>query len=285
MRAALRWAGYVAGGLLLLVLLAAAYIWFASNQKLNARVAALPEKLVQPTAAQLANGSRQLRILGCLSCHGEGLRGRTMFADSKIAVVNAPNLTLIAAKASDQQLAQAIRQGIGHDGRPLFVMPSAEYSRLTDAEVAALIAAIRALPKGGAETPPIKVGPLGRIGVVNGRFRTQPELVEHYRQNEPADLGPQLARGRHIAMTTCSECHGPAFGGGQAGPGVDAPDLSIVGSYDLPAFVQLMRTGIPADKRKMKLMDEVARDNFSRMTDEELAALHAYLVERAQRAP
>ena len=29
----------------------------------------------------------------------------------------APNLTLVAAKATDEQLDQAIRQGIGHDGR------------------------------------------------------------------------------------------------------------------------------------------------------------------------
>lgn len=281
----LRWAAYGLGGVVVLLLLAAAWVWFASSQKLNARVTAVPERLAQPTAAQLADGPRQLRILGCISCHGEGLRGRLMFDEPKVAQVYAPNLTLIAAKASNQQLARAIRQGIGHDGRSLFVMPSAEYSRLTDAEVTALVAAIRAMPKGGNQTSPIKVGPLGRFGIVTGKFRTQPEMVEHYRVNEPADLGREYAKGRHIALTNCSECHGPAFGGGEPQPGLKAPDLSIVGSYDLRAFTRLMRDGVPADGRKMKLMDEVARNDFSHLRDDELEALHAYLVERAQRAP
>ena len=58
----LRWTGYVLGVLLLLALLAAAYVWLASNRKLNAHVEAKPERLVVPTAAQLADGPRQLRI-------------------------------------------------------------------------------------------------------------------------------------------------------------------------------------------------------------------------------
>ena len=87
-----------------------------------------------------------------------------MFSEPKIAEVHAPNLTLIAAKANDQQLARGIRQGIGADGRPLLVMPSAQYARLGDAEVAALVAAIRELPRGGVQTPAISLGPIGRLG-------------------------------------------------------------------------------------------------------------------------
>ena len=281
----LRWTGYVLGVLLLIVILAAAYVWIASSSKLNARVAPKAEKLVTPTAAELADGTRQLKVLGCVSCHGDGLRGHLMFDEPKVARVYAPNLTLIAAKATDQQLAQAIRQGIGADGHSLVVMPSPEYSRLTDGEVSALIAAIRVQPKGGQQTPPVQLGHLGRIGLVTGKLRVQSEAVAEYAQNFPADLGPEHAKGRHLALTTCSECHGPALKGGEPEPGAIAPDLSIAGSYDLPAFRKLMRTGVPASGKKLKLMDMVARDDFSHMTDQELAALHAYLVERARRAP
>src|SRR5919106_1466576 len=98
----LRWTGYVLGVVLLLALLAAAYIWVASSQRLNARVTPNPERLATPTPAQLADGPRQLRVLGCISCHGEGLRGELMFDEPKVAQVYAPNLTLIAANASDQ---------------------------------------------------------------------------------------------------------------------------------------------------------------------------------------
>jgi mono/diheme cytochrome c family protein len=281
----LRGAGYVLGVLLLVVILALAWVWIASSMTLNARVVPQPERLVTPTAAQLADGPRQLRILGCVSCHGEGLRGKLFFDEPNVAQLYAPNLTLVAAHADDQQLARAIRQGVGHDGRSLFAMPSSQYARLTDAEVASLISAIRVQPKGGEQTSPVTIGLLGRVGIVSGKFKPQPALVEEYSQSMPAVLGPQFAKGRHLAMTNCAECHGSSFGGGEPKPGLKAPDLSIVGAYDLPAFTKLMRTGVPASGKKLELMDGVARSDFSHFNDEEIAAIHSYLVERAQRAP
>ena len=281
----LRWTGYVLAVLVLFLALAAAYIWIASSRYLAANAGPKPERLAVPAAAQLADGPRQLRILGCVSCHGEGLRGKLFFDEPDVAKVYAPNLTLIAAKATDQQLAQAIRQGVSHDGRGLFIMPSAQYARLTDGEVAALISAIRVQPKGGEQTPAIQLGPIGRFGVVAGKFRTQPAVVDEFAQNMPVDLGPKFAKGRHLAMTNCAECHGSSFRGGEPKPGLKAPDLSIVGSYDLPSFSKLLRTGVPASGKKLELMDYVSKNDFSHYTDEEIASLHAYLVERAQRAP
>jgi mono/diheme cytochrome c family protein len=281
----LRGAGTALGVLLLVVILALAYVWIASSMRLNARVEPRPERLVTPTGAELADGPRQLRILGCVSCHGEGLRGKLFFDEPNVAQLYAPNLTLVAAQADDQQLARAIRQGVGHDGRSLFAMPSSQYARLTDTEVSSLISAIRVQPRGGEQMPPVRVGLLGRVGIISGKFKPQPVLVEDYSQNMPADLGPKFARGRHLAMTNCAECHGSSFGGGEPKPGLKAPDLSIVGAYDLPAFTRLMRTGVPASGRTLELMDDVARTDFSHLNDEEIAAIHSYLVERAQRAP
>lgn len=284
MSKALRWIGYLIAAFLLLVLLAAAWIWSASALALRGSYEGRPEKLAAPTPAQLADAPRQLQVLGCVSCHGEGLRGDLLFDEPGVATIHAPNLTLVAAKASDQQLARGLRQGIGVDGRPLFAMPSAQYARLTDAEVAALIGAIRKLPGGGEQVPPVTVGVKGRVGLALGKFRSQPEEVERYRNYMPADLGPQFARGRHLAMTNCAECHGPAFGGGEPKPGTKAPDLVVAGAYDLPEFRRLMRTGVPTGNRKLGLMADVARNDFSHFTDEEIAAIHAYLVERANRA-
>jgi mono/diheme cytochrome c family protein len=285
MARALRWAGYLLAALLALLLLAAGWVWFASNRALAARFDAVPERIVQPTAAQLADGPRQLKVLGCVGCHGEGLKGNRFMDEPAIATIHAPNLTMLAANATDQQLAQGIRQGIGADGRSLIVMPSAGYSRLGDAEVAALIAAIRALPRAGGQTPPNKIGPLGRIGLLNGKLRIQPELVAEYRAAMPADLGSGFAAGRQIAMTVCSDCHGPTFGGKQVKPGSVAPDLDIAGAYDLPAFTRLMRQGVGAGNKKLGLMGEVSRSDLAHLTDAEIAQLLAYLQERAERAP
>lgn len=284
MTAALRWMGYLAALVLLIALLGVAWIWIASERALGSSREGMAERLARPSAAQLADGDRQLKILGCYSCHGEGLRGSLMFSEPNVADVYAPNLTLIAAEATDQQLARAIRQGIGSDGHPLFVMPSAQYSRLDDAEVAALIAAIRKLPDGGKQTPAVALGPLGRLALATGKLPLQPEQVERFKAEMPADLGPEFAAGRKLAMVNCAECHGPSFGGSEPQPGTLAPDLAVAGAYDLPEFQRLMRMGVAPGGRKLGLMAQVARDDFSNFDDSEIAAIHAYLKERANRA-
>lgn len=278
-----RWVGYGAAFILGSLLLAAAAIWLLASAKLNAGVATHPEHLARPTAAQIADAPRKLRVLRCLDCHGAGLRGAILFDQPRIARLYAPNLTLVAAKASDEQLARAVRQGIGADGRALVAMPSATFSRLDDDELAALIAAIRALPVGGKAMPPREVGPLGRLGLVSGKFHTQPELVRDYARKLPLDLGSRFSAGRHIAASNCAECHGPDLTGGEPEPGVIAPDLMVAGAYDLPTFTRLMRTGVPLGGRKLKLMSSIARDDLSLMTDAEIGALFRYLEARAQR--
>lgn len=280
----LRWAGYVLGGLAVIAIGAALFVWAASDMK-RTEISARPERLATPTPAQLADGPRQLRVLGCLSCHGDMLQGDLFMDEPGIAKIYAPNLTLVAAKASDQQLAQAIRQGIGYDGRPLLVMPSEGYQFMTDSEVAALIAAIRTIPKTGRDTPAASFGVKGRVGLAIGKFHTAPELVETYRNSPLPDFGPQFAAGRHIVSINCSECHGPNLQGTEVKPGSVAPDLSIAGAYDLNQFKTLLRTGVPPGGKKLGMMASVARDDFSHLKDEEIAAIHAYLVERARRAP
>ena len=283
MRRLLRWLGMAAAGIVLLLLAGIGWVWFASARIMDRNYDPAAERLARPTAEQLADAPRQARILGCVSCHGEGLQGRRMFHEPGVATVWASNLTEVAARATDQQLASAIRQGIGVDGRPLFVMPSAMFSRLSDAEVAALIAIIRRLPRRGEATPPNYLGPLGRFGIATGRFRPAPAMLEDFRVREPYQVGPADEAGRRIAANNCSECHGPDLGGGQPSPDTEAPDLAIVAAYDADQFRTLMRTGRPPDGRDLGLMATVARNDFSHLTDAEIGALHAYLRARSER--
>ena len=283
MSRALRWLGYVVGALVVLVLLAAAWLWVASNQKLNAPATPRAERLVQPTPAAMADIERRARTLGCISCHGEGLRGQAFLDDAKVARVHATNLTQAAARATDQQLARAIRQGIGTDGRSLVIMPSEAYQHLTDEETSALVAFIRRLPRTGSASPHRSVGPLGRLGLATGSFQTSPALAAAYRQRPAPDLGHSHAFGRYLAQTTCSGCHGSDLGGRKVSPEIIAPSLDIAGAYDLPAFTRLLREGVAPGGKHLKEMPRVARDDSRFYTDEEVAALHAYLVARAQR--
>jgi mono/diheme cytochrome c family protein len=283
MSKALRWAGIGLGTLVAFLIFAAIVIFIWSEMILRRGYAAAAEPLPAVSAADLAAAPRLARVLGCLSCHGEGLRGKLMFDAPGVARVFAPNITEVAAKAGDQQLAAGIRQGIGHDGRGLFIMPSPQYSRLTDRETASLVAWMRTLQRSEGQTKGLTPGPLGRIGLVIGAFRPSPEMVAEYRTQTPIGLGAGHEAARHLAATACSECHGPALMGGLAGPDQKAPDLRVAAGYDAAQFRTLMRTGRPPTGRDLGLMARIAKADFSHLADAEIDALHAYLVARAKR--
>ena len=46
-------------------------------------------------------------------------------------------------------------------------------------------------------------------------------------------------------MTICADCHGSDLSGKEAEPGLQAPDLAMVGAYDRAQFAALMKTGLP----------------------------------------
>ena len=122
--------------------------------KARKRYPARPEPLPRTSAAALADEPRQARLLGCLSCHGPSLRGNDVFDIPAIGAITAPNLPRLFRNRTDQQLAAAIRQGIGPDGRPLLVMPSGLFSRLSPEQVSALIVWMRGLPLADAPSEP-----------------------------------------------------------------------------------------------------------------------------------
>lgn len=278
----LRWLGYAAGALAIAGLAFAAFVWIQSSRIVGHHYAAAPERLVAATLAP-AEGDRLAHVLGCYGCHGAGLRGGLVFDDGAFATVWAPNLTLVAAGASDQQLAAAIRQGIGADGRGLWIMPSAMYARLTDDELAAVIAAVRAQPRGGSVAAPVRFGPIGRMVVATGGIEPAPARLETFRVHEPFDPGPAFAAGRHLAAIVCADCHGADLSGGQPTPDEAAPALAVAAAYSLDQFRTLLRTGRTADGRRLALMAEAARNDLSHLSDAEIASLHAYLRARSER--
>ncbi|MGE0180345.1 MAG: c-type cytochrome [Sphingomonas sp.] len=279
----LRWFGWGVAGLLVLALLFVGCVWFASARILAANHEATVERLPAVNGAQLAEGGRQARILGCYSCHGEGLRGRLMFEAPNVVRVWAPNLVELAGRINDQQLAQGIRQGIGHDGRALYVMPSALYSRLADSEVAALVAHIRSLPRGGGRLADLEWGPIGRFVLATGGMLSARDRLEEFRIRQPFDAGPATAAGRRLVAIQCGECHAPDLSGGEPMPGVMAPGLSIAGAYSRDQFRTLLRTGRPPGGRPLNMMSEVAVEALRHYTDAEIDQIYDYLQARAQR--
>ena len=262
-------------------LVGAAALYGMSERVVRARPSVHSENLLM-ASADASRGLHLIRTRGCGSCHGSDLRGDTMLDQPGVATLHASNLTWLAARASDQQIAQSLRQGIGHDGRPLFIMPSAEYSNFTDQEVSDVIAALRTAPRGGDATPGLALGPLGRIGIANGKLATAPVAIASARARPMVDLGPGTAAGRHLAMTSCSGCHGSDLSGEEVGPDVQSPDLAMVGAYDEGQFARLMHTGLPPNGRQLTMMTDVSRRAFSQFSDVEVKQLFAYLQARAR---
>ena len=67
-------------------------------------------RLLLPRARQMlaeAEAARRARTLGCLDCHGEGLRGKKFVEIPQVVTMYAPNITRVAARATDEQLARA----------------------------------------------------------------------------------------------------------------------------------------------------------------------------------
>ena len=55
---------------------------------------------------------------------------------------------------SDDQLARAIREGIGHDGRALFpMMPYTRFREMSDEDLASVIVYLRSLPRCATNYP------------------------------------------------------------------------------------------------------------------------------------
>jgi cytochrome c553 len=283
MKRLFRWVWISLAALLAILLATAAWVWLASAREMNRTHVAAAEPLAPPSVVANLDGERLARVLGCFSCHGDRLQGRLMFEEPGVARIWATNLSELAPRVSDQQLAAAIRQGIGADGRGLLAMPSAQYSSLSDIEVTALIRTIRAQPQTGGPVPKSVIGPIGRIGLATGRFRTGPQIIPEHRARPAWDFGAMHQQGRHIAVTACSGCHGSDLGGGEPEPDVVAPGLAMVGAYDLEQFRRLLRTGRAPHGRDLGLMREVAIADFSHLTDQEIGQLHGYLVARSER--
>lgn len=281
MRRVLRWIGLGLGGLAVVVAFALLGAFVASEAMIRWPQAKAPVRLAAARDMDaVARGRRIATLYGCHDCHGKDLTGRLFFDEMPIARVAGPNLSLAVAHQSDADLARAIRTGVAADGRPLWIMPSDAFSRLSDAETADLIAYLRTFPARGGPQHAKQIGPIGRVGVLLGRFRSAPQVLRAEAGAQPVDLGPRYAEGRRLARA-CMECHGLELKGSQT---THAPDLAIAGAYELADFERLLRTGVAAGNRRLGLMSDSAPGRFGALSHEEIAALHAYLKARAEKS-
>ena len=305
MRKALRIGGVVILGLLL-VLVVAISLTIGWRPFIGPRTRPLTDRKFEATPERLARGKYLVEgDIGCLDCHSEhdwnapggppieaklgagdvfpleGLPGRIV----------APNITpdpeTGAGNWSDDTLARAIREGIGHDGRTLFpLMPYEQFRAMSDEDLAAVIVYVRSISPLRNPLPKTEI-----IFPVKYLIRSVPQPVTA--PVPPPDFSNPVKRGEYLVrMADCVTCHSPmvkgqtnfamAFSGGfrLIGPWGDVtavnitPDPSGIPYYDERLFLQVMRTGYV---KARKLNPIMPWNNFRHLSDDDLKAMFAYL--------
>ncbi len=203
----------------------------------------------------------------------------------------APNLTPDPQTGggtwTDDQLARAIREGIGHDGRALFpMMPYQSFRKMSDEDLAAIIVYLRSLPPVHSQLQKTAI-----IFPVKYLIRSVPEpLTMPVASPDPAD---RVKYGEYlVTLGGCVDCHTPQdrgqpvagydYGGGwlMRGPWGEVatanitPDPSGISYYDEGLFLQVLRTGYVKARKLNSIMPFGAYKN---LTDDDLKAIFAYL--------
>jgi cytochrome c553 len=274
----LKWLGWSLAGIVAVALVVVAGVYALSEHQLRKVYAEVPLKAfaVPHNPEAIAKGKRLATLYGCFnSCHGSTLQGMKLFDEPGIARINAPNLTRIVPEYSDAELERLLRHGVKKDGTSTWIMPSPMFSRLSDEDLANIIAFVRTAPVLDGPMREVSMGPLGRLGIVIGKFKplatTIPADRPHVAKTDRAD---SRAFGEYMVMTTCTECHGQDLKGDDF---LKAPGLEVTAGYSQAAFRRLMKTGIALGDRKLGLMTEVSETRFPNFTEEELTAVEGYL--------
>jgi mono/diheme cytochrome c family protein len=242
-----------------------------------------------PSPDQLVRGTYVATIAGCITCHGAiggtlagGKQGR--FGEG---VWRAPNITPDRETGigawTDQQLDDAIRLGVDDRGKQMSpIMPYPFYHRMTDEDVAAVIAFLRAQPAVRSVVPPSKNLPVAQIAL--GRPTGNVDRV-----NEPLAHGEYLA-----ALMHCAGCHTPmsgatagvAYAGGNelpsegtmiVSPNITSDPETGIGTWseaDVATSVRAMK--LPDGAAIRRPMAEYA-EAWARLTDDDAHALAMYV--------
>ena len=281
----------IAGGAILaFAVLGALALWFSGGRQLDKVYRLSAESLTIPTdSASLTNGERLATVLGCTDCHGANLAG-TVFIDAlPFAYLPATNLTTgeggVGAVYSAADFEHATRHGVDRNGRALMIMPSHDYNRFADEDIASLIAYLQGLPPVSNTLPPRQVGFIGRLVTGMAASGLLPAAGIEHETAHPATIerGVTPGFGEYLGKL-CTGCHGVDYSGGVVpGAGPETPGATNLtpdgatglGSWSEEDFVCAMREGIRPDGANLD--EAMPWRAYQLFTDEELAALWLFL--------
>lgn len=238
-------------------------------------------------AAALARGGYLYRSRGCAVCHGGVGTGR-VFVDSGGVRLGGPNISpgpgsTVAGYRSEDWV-RTLRHGVKPNGRPVRAMPSEDYSRLTDADVGAIAAYVRALPPRPGGGAVIELPLAARVLYGLGLIDDAASKIDHtLPPAAPVPDGVTAEHGRYVAQM-CIGCHGATLAGGRIPGGppdwppasrlAPGPGNAMARYADADALLRMFRSGRRADGTAIAVMPFQA---LGELNDTDVRALHLYL--------
>lgn len=286
----LKWAAIVVAGLAAVVAVFAWSIdWLAARKQQRVLDFAVAPVAYVTGAAAIERGKYLYESRGCMECHGADGAGRDVIDDPGGMHVHAPNISpgpgSVVAHYAEVDWVRAIRHGVSPQKHPLFLMPSNDYSLLTDADLAAIVAYCRSLPPATGGGAAIRLPFIVKALYVAGQVSDDAELIDHARK--PPAAVPEDASAEHGAYVAqmCKGCHGDGFSGGKI-PGAPpewppAANLtpgsgSVLTRYpSVDAFKSMLQSGKRADGTAVSSV--MPFKTLAHLNDTDVASIYAYL--------
>lgn len=289
-----RWIKWTAGGAMLLGVLVAATATsglYLAEQKRNRYIDIKPRPVAYTTEAQTIERGRYLYASrGCTDCHGAQGTGREFVNDGKGTRIVGPNITPagVVARYQPEDWNSVIRHGVKPNGRPVMVMPSEDYNRLSNEDLSALVSYLRQLPpQQGTQQAVVELPRPAWVLYGLGAIPDAAARIDHQlAPSRPVPAGVTLANGQYVA-NMCIGCHGATLAGGKIPggppdwpaaadirPRSESADSALARYPDEASFLAMLRTGKRPDGTAIQVMPF---ESLGQLSDTDAKALFQYL--------
>jgi len=255
-------------------------------------------------ADEVAERGRYLSVAAdCVACHTSPKQGKPYAGGYAIASplgeIWASNITPSRSHGiglySEDDFAKAVREGVRKDGAHLYpAMPYTSYAKLTDEDIHALYTYFmkEVAPvdeEAHATELPFPFSIRQSMAVWNLLFLDKETFTPDAGRSAQWNRGAYLVEG----LAHCSSCHSPrglmmqevdgkAFAGGSLGdwyaPNITSHPTSGIGGWSDAELAQYLKTGRVAGKAQAGGgMAEAVSNSLSKLQDEDIAAIVAYL--------
>jgi cytochrome c553 len=283
----LKIAAIVVGVIIMIASLYYTKVYFSIESRLNAHFDVQLQPIqIKRDSATLALGARLAVVKGCTDCHDKDLGGKIFIDDAVLGLLSATNLT--SGKGGhgrdyqEDDWVLALKHGVRRDRKPLVLMPSHEFTLLSEADMGAIIAYASSVPAVDRELPEKDLGPVAKVLTDMGKLPLIPaEMIDHSRElikqvkaEISADYGKYLS-------TSCQGCHRETMKGGDPiAPGfppvADISSTGNAGKWTDQQFIKTLRTGVTPEGKILNPSD-MPWPMAKEFTDVELKALHLFL--------